>query len=93
VKLRVQEIKLDLSRAKSGIRPDREAYETLSESDQPTDRVGTEVTAAAADGEVLGICRTLPANDYDASPALSRTCFVAWLGVPPDGGPHDERRA
>lgn len=92
VKLRVEEIALDLTRLKSGVRPDRAAYATLPERDQPTQGVGTEVTAVAADGELLGICRTVPANDYDASPALSSTCFVAWLGVPPDGGPHDERR-
>lgn len=93
MELRVREIKLDLSRAESGVGLPRSAYETLPERDQPTHGVGTEVTAVAADGEVLGICRTLAANDYDASPALSRTCFVAWLGVPPDGGAHDKQRS
>ncbi len=68
------------------------AYEYLPEGGL-TAGVSTETTAVSADGEVLGICRTLAASDYNAeSDTHGQTAFVAWLAVPPNGGEPDAAR-
>ena len=61
-----------------------EYYENRDGKGQETPRPSTRVYAIAASGEKLGICETISSNEYDDSSELADTCFVSWLGVPPD---------
>ena len=51
-----------------------------------TPRPSLRLFALDADGEKLGICEHIAANEYDDAAALADTGFVSWLGVPPERG-------
>lgn len=61
-----------------------EYYDNRDGAGKETPRPSTRLYAIASSGEKLGICETISANEYDGSKELAETCFVSWLGVPPD---------
>ena len=61
-----------------------EYYDNRDGSGKHTPRPSTRLYAIAPSGEKLGICETISSNEYDGSTELADTCFVSWLGVPPD---------
>ena len=61
-----------------------EYYDNRDGKGKQTPRPSTRLYAVAATGDKLGICETISSNEYDDSPELANTCFVSWLGVPPD---------
>lgn len=63
-----------------------EYYEDRSGTGTKTPRPSTRLYAIAPSGKKLGICETIASNEYDGSTDLTDTCFVSWLGVPPDKG-------
>eukprot|EP01052_Picozoa_sp_SAG31_P047328 SAG31_NODE_9430_length_1278_cov_1.425785_1_plen_319_part_00 len=51
-----------------------------------TPKPSVRIHAIAGSGEKIGICETISSNEYDEASELEDTCFVSWLGVPPDKG-------
>ena len=45
--------------------------------------LSTETRAVDAEGRVLGVCRALSGNTYDASDEHRHTAVIAWISVPP----------